>query len=349
MINDNFYYNKIMGDSNQSFKKVFHNKWLSFLNSIELPYSNAMQLRIGSHLRPLLVYWGAALGADNRECSLTDDVSELAICVEILHKTSIIIDDLIDHDIKRHNQTTFHIQYTPEETIIFAVYMMGKAFEKINTLSLRYDNLNSPLNNIYAKTIQEMATGCLSELSLSIEKKYNYEKVVSIICQETSTLIKNSLLMGFMTNKSVMPDTIQIIELIGDKVGFLFQAMNDLEPFCSNKNLIHHKGILNMDFEHSRKNIVLPYIYGSCSIHEKKQLLKSNDIEMILNLYKKHKIEMTIKNDLEKIESEVEIHFQKLEEMQLNISCLKDFYLFYCNIINIAKERLNNNSEEPID
>ena len=49
----------------------------------------------------------------------------------MIHKISIIVDDLIDQDIRRHNASTFHIQYSKEETIIFAVYMIGTAFENI--------------------------------------------------------------------------------------------------------------------------------------------------------------------------------------------------------------------------
>lgn len=240
--NKGIYYNKIMGNSEQSCKQIFHDKWIAFLDNIKLPYSSSIQLRIGSHLRPLLVYWGNALGSSNYEFTMTEDVLELSICVEILHKVSIIIDDLIDNDIKRHNKTTFHIQYTPEETIIFAVYMTGKAFEKINALSQKYNNLKNTLNTIYVKTLQEMANGCLSELRLTAEQRYNYKYIVSIICQETSTLIKNSLLLGFMTTMPKHQEPIQMIELIGDKIGYLFQAMNDLEPFCSACNLIQHKG-----------------------------------------------------------------------------------------------------------
>lgn len=344
------YYNKIMGNTEQSCKHFFHSKWISFLDSITLPYGNAIQLRIGNHLRPLLVYWGNALSAEKADI-LDEDVTELAICVEILHKISIIVDDLIDHDVKRHNSTTFHIQYTPEEAIIFSVYMLGKAFEKINALSQKYNSLNNPLNNIYAKTLQEMASGCLSELTLTTEQRCNYENIVSIICKETSTLIKNSLLLGFMMNIPNNQQTVQMIELIGNKIGYLFQAMNDLEPFCSATNLTRHKGALNMDFEHSRKNIVLPYIYGACSAREKKQLLKSDemDMNMVLSLYEKYKIEEHIKNDLNNIENELEIHFNELGRMQINVPCLKDFQKFYSDIINVAKERLNAASEEPID
>ncbi len=349
--NDNFYYNKIMGDSEQSCKQYFHNKWIAFLDSILMPYGNAIQLRIGNHLRPLLVYWGKALGSANEDNLLDEDTLELAICVETLHKISIIVDDLIDYDVKRHNKTTFHIQYTPEETIIFAVYMLGKAFEKINLLSQKYNYLVNSLNGIYAKTLQEMASGCLSELTMTLEELYNYENIISIICKETSTLIKNSLLLGFITNTPQSPEVIQIIDALGDRIGYLFQTMNDLEPFCSATNLIHHKGSLNMDFEHSRKNIVLPYIFASCSIREKKLLLKSDkrNTKDILDLFEKYKVEKVVKNDIKEIEKEIDKYFDELSTKNINLSCLKDFQKFYASIINIAKERLNSISKIPID
>lgn len=349
--NNETYYNIIMGDSDQSCKQYFHQKWIAFLDSIMMPYGNAIQLKIGNHLRPLLVYWGKALGSDMDEDLLDEEISELAICVETLHKVSIIVDDLIDHDVKRHNKSAFHVQYTSEETIIFAVYMLGKAFEKINLLSLKYSRLANSLNDIYAKTLQDMAKGCLTELTMTPEKLYNYENIVSIICKETSTLIKNSLLLGFLTNIPQSMEAVQIIEVLGDRIGYLFQVMNDLEPFCSATNLIHHKGTLNMDFEHSRKNIVLPYIYASCSIHEKKQLLRTNEMnsDKILLLFEKYEIEKLIRRDIKDTENEIEKYFDELSTKDINKACLKDFQKFYTNIIIIAKERLSSSSEEPID
>lgn len=345
------YYELIMGDDESSFKQIFHTQWLAFLDTLYPPYGNAMQLRVGSHLRPLLVYWGGALGAEIKEKTINEDLLELALCVEILHKTSIIVDDLIDEDVKRHNQLAFHIQFTSEETIIFAVYMLGIAFQKISLLSQKYTHLQSPFLTIYAQTLCQMAAGCLSELTLTPEKRYNYQAIVDIICKETTSLIKNSFLSGFLTNSLYDKNAIEVIEQIGEKVGYLFQVMNDLEPFCADKNLAHHKGTLNFDFNRSRKNIVLPYIYGCCSGAEKTKLLKSDkaDIDLIIHLYQKYQIETVIKNDLTDIEKQLEVHFSELANMQINQSCLIDFKHFYYDIIAIAKKRLGADFLTPID
>lgn len=345
------YYNLIMGDTKQSIKYEFHTRWLTFLDNLYEPYGTALQLRIGSHLRPLLVYWGGALGAEKVEKMRIEDITELAICIEILHKTSIIVDDLIDGDIQRHSKSAFHIQFSPDETIIFAVYMLGTAFAKIFALSQKYAFLQTPFVTMYAQTLCEMATGCLSELTLTQEKRYNYETIVTIMQKETSTLIKNSFLMGFLTNDNLDQNVIVIIERIGEKVGYLFQAMNDMEPFCDDRNLTQHKGTLNFDFNRSRKNIVLPYIYGRCSISEKNKLLedKKVDTTLLLNLYQKYQIGSIIKDDLDNIQRQLEIHFSELEKMQVNQMCLTDFKRFYYEIMQIAKKRLTGESIIPID
>lgn len=345
------YYDYIMGDTDTSVKNTFHKEWLAFLDSLDVPYSNALQLRIGSHLRPLLVYWGYMLGKGQETVQNLKQVTELALCVEILHKVSIIVDDLIDKDIRRHNATTFHIQFSSDETIIFAVYMLGIAFEKLNAAAPETLNLQKDFIKLYAETLHTMAKGCLQELTLSAEKRYHYEKIVDIISQETSTLIKNSMVMGYASTLPTDNTTIDLITDIGDKVGYLFQVMNDLEPFASDSSLAVHKGTLNLDFDRSRKNIVLPYIYGACNVQEKEKLisLSGQNTEYVLKLYAKYHIEELIKNDLSAVEHQIENCFTLLSRQQINQECLKDFIRFYKDIIKIGKSRLRQVSQEPID
>ncbi len=351
MNKDNLYYEYIMGDSDKSIKYLFHKEWIAFLDSIHLPYSKALQLRIGSHLRPLLVYWGYFLGSDIEKIQNLNQITDLALCVEMIHKISIIVDDLIDQDIRRHNASTFHIQYSKEETIIFAVYMIGTAFEKLNCTAEKFPQLSEYFMKLYSQTLRIMAEGCLEELRLDTKSRFDLTKIHSVISMETSTLIKNSLLFGYTSSKYYSNTGILIIEDIGDKVGYLFQVMNDMEPFTSANNLTAHKGSLNLDFERSRKNMVLPYIYGSCSIKEKERLLSPSDFHTayILELYSKYKIEKIMMDDLVRIENQIAKRFIDLEKQLTNQNCLNDFICFYNNIIKIGKARLHQNSQEPID
>ncbi|MBD5443946.1 MAG: hypothetical protein HDR29_00145 [Lachnospiraceae bacterium] len=347
------YYDFIMGDSEESMKAIFHKKWIAFLDELEVPYGKAIQLRIGNHLRPLLVYWGNAMGAESVDTICVDAVTAIALCVEIMHKTSIIIDDLIDADEKRHNKTAFHKQYSQEETIIFAVYFLGKAFQKMNELSTLYPALNSLHMGLFSQTLCSMANGCLQELTLTSESRYDIKKISNIISMETSTLIKNSALLGFIISKSPTNAQIKLLNDIGDKVGYLFQAMNDLEPFSSFENISFHKGSLNTDFERSRKNLIVTYIYGMCSAKEKQRLLESNNspeaIPYMIQLYKKYNIFNVVRDDLKDVESQVDSLLSQLANQQINKQCLDEFHIFFTEIMKIAKDKLFTNTTIEID
>lgn len=347
------YYDFIMGNSNESMNTVFHKKWIAFLDELEVPYGNAIQLRIGNHLRPLLVYWGNAFGAESIDAICVEAVTEMALCVEIIHKTSIIIDDLIDSDERRHNKAAFHKQYSQEEAIIFAVYFLGKAFSRINELSIHYPNIKNISLDIFSKTLCIMANGCLQELTLTADSRYDIQTISNIISMETSTLIKNSALLGFLISRTPNNEQMNLLNDIGDKVGFLFQAMNDLEPFSSYENISLHKGSFNIDFERSRKNLIVAYIYGMCSIKEKQQLKEikntSEAISYMIQLYKKYNIFNVVRNDLKEIEKQVETLINQLERHQINKQCLYEFHKFFEEIMEIANEKLFTYNATEID
>lgn len=347
------YYDFIMGDSEESMKNIFHKKWITFLDELEVPYGKAMQLRIGNHLRPLLVYWGNAIGANSIDTMNVNVATEIALCVEIMHKTSIIIDDLIDADEKRHNRIVFHKQYSLEETIIFAVYLLGKAFQKMNELSVHYPTLNNFSMDLFSKTLCLMANGCLQELTLTETTRYDIKEISHIISLETSSLIRNSALLGFIINR--MPNNLQmdLLNDMGDKVGYLFQAMNDLEPFSSYENISFHKGSVNTDFERSRKNLIVTYIYGMCNTKEKERLLESkNTLETmpyIFQLYKKYNIFDLVRNDLKDIEDQVDSLLKQLANEQVNKQSLSEFRVFFKEIMKIATDKLFTNNTIEID
>lgn len=347
------YYDFIMGSSDESMNIIFHKKWIEFLDELEVPYSKAIQLRIGNHLRPILVYWGNAIGSESIDAICVNVATEVAICVEIMHKTSIIIDDLIDADEKRHNRAAFHTQYSPEETIIFAIYFLGKAFYKMNELSSHYPNLKNISMNIFSKTLCIMASGCLQELTLTENSRYDIQAISNIMCMETSALIKNSALLGFSISRTPNTEQMNLLNDIGDKIGFLFQTMNDLEPFCSYENISLHKGSFNIDFERSRKNLVVPYIYGMCSTKEKQRLkeLKNSPeaIAYMLQLYKKYNIFDIIQNDLENTKNQVELLINQLETQQINKQCLDEFRRFFTEILKVAYEKLVTYNTAEID
>ncbi|WP_265415094.1 polyprenyl synthetase family protein [Streptococcus pyogenes] len=51
-----------------------------------------------------------------------------------MHKASIIIDDIIDQDKKRHGMPTVHQQYSLNEALIISVFLLGKCIEMLSDI-----------------------------------------------------------------------------------------------------------------------------------------------------------------------------------------------------------------------
>lgn len=185
------YYELIMSPNEGMFSHCFNLCWNEKLDSITRPYSDAIQLRIGNQLRPKLTCWGAALNTDRPEELDLRNIAQIASCVEMLHKASVIIDDLIDNDDARHGQKAFHIEFGHDNTVIFALTLLGRGMAGLNDVFMGSKGHCKSVA-LYSETIYRMAEGCLQELALDHTSRYDLHRIRNIIELETITLIKNS-------------------------------------------------------------------------------------------------------------------------------------------------------------
>lgn len=214
---------------------------------LELPskYRDTTQIIHGDRFRPLLVYYGYSLYSKN----LNKQVVSVAVAIELIHKASIIIDDIIDSDNKRHERDTVHVQFTTNEAMIIAVFLLGKAMGLLA-------ELNDIIINSLSSMVMKMCHGTLAELS--IEHNVSVEYVKDIIEEQTSQVIQNSLVMGMKAYDDNINNP--ILEVIGAKTGYLFQALNDCEPYFNTDFLCEYKGNSNFDYNKQRKNLCFAYL-----------------------------------------------------------------------------------------
>ena len=191
---------KLFEDEKQ---KEFISEFAKHFNNIsEKLYFNQIQMNIGHRLRPRLVYWGyminnAASDVSKENISMLADI---AASIEFLHKSSIILDDLIDNDSERHGEPAFHTIYGSENTVLFTLNILSVSMMNLNNIFSQ----NSISHTIYGKsmgvlinTMYKMTLGCLQEQNLSENTIENIEYIKDIIQKETSYLIANSLLIGY--------------------------------------------------------------------------------------------------------------------------------------------------------
>ena len=291
---------------------------------LELPrkYKNTAQITHGDRFRPLLVYYGYYLYSKN----LNKQVVSVAVAIELIHKASIIVDDIIDSDNKRHERDTVHVQFTTNEAMIIAIFLLGKAMGLLS-------ELNDIIINSLSGMVMKMCRGTLTELST--EYNINVEYVKDIMNDQTSQVIQNSLVMGM----KAYDDTINnpVLEVIGAKLGYLFQALNDCEPYFNTDFLCEYKGNGNFDYNKQRKNLCFAYLEQFMTQKERTRILK-NDKRYIYKLIEKYGIFSLISEELKTIETDIFDKLDRLKSEGLNVTRLRCFIKY---AISIAKGRAN--------
>jgi heptaprenyl diphosphate synthase len=327
------------------FLTFYEKNWAEILSDT---YFKTEQFDIGHRIRPRLVYWGFLFSTDDPELLTDADfdaVSKIAVCVEIVHKASLIIDDFIDKDQKRHGKLTLYADVGAEKAIVYALNILGKALQIINQVFYAYTSSKTVYFNSMKSlmlTLQDMTLGVLKELDLEKDMYIDEEKIRGIMFLETSSLMTNSLLLGYYLANKSEKSVYEILKSIGEDFGFAFQVLNDLEPFCSSANSAH-KGQRNMDFTRSRKNICIPILFSKLSSAEKHLLIsaphdKAGDIAQ--RLFEKYRIDTILLEEITNSFKHINYALNILKEGDASSEWVEDFRAFLLSIFEICKNRL---------
>lgn len=336
------YYDLIMGQGENSFTNCFNACWSNQLDQMPKPYADALQLRIGNQLRPKLTCWGAAFNTSKVDELDLLQVAMVASYVEMLHKASIIIDDMIDRDDARHGEKAFHAEFGRDKAVIFALVLLGKGSAGINEV-FRHAQSSYQSVALYSQTIYHMAEGCLEELELNPLSRFDADRIERIIDLETISLIKNSFLLGYWSNNGMDLSIEQNIIKIGENCGYIFQILNDLEPFSDIDQNSAYKGGWNIDMNRNRKNIAVAYIYGAASKQERQSLKAlSGDAlhSLVLELYEKYSIYNEICNEAKALEQQTNDLITALYQSSPHTDSLDDFKIFVHEMVEICFSKL---------
>lgn len=313
------------------FLEFFSNIWEQTL--AELPFEQ-VQLKIGNRIRPQLVFWGYCFGLDDLIVSdeqLTE-LAKMSVSIELIHKSSVILDDWIDGDVCRHGSASCHVELGVPESVLFALNMLSKSLIMAkNTFSEKkffLDSINYLLDIIY-----KMSLGAIKELQLDKNTVQLKSQIKEIIDLETSTLISNSLLIGYRMNTNCKTIAFNIIKSIGDNCGYIFQIMNDLEPFCNIEKSKKYKGTINFDFTNGKKNIIYPIIIDILSERDLQKLRETKDEKTILHLFKKYKIDKFLLEEINQIYAQINNDILLLIKSGCSTNTLVEFKTF-CNSLH---------------
>ena len=324
------------------FLETFEIEWSRLISDYD--FKELCQLNNGNRLRPMLVFWGYLLNKDND--ALFDISNEElhfimnpCVMIESIHKMSLLVDDWIDGDVARHGSTTFHVIYGADTAVLLAMNILLKGF-----LGLSYAH-----EKMYKKTIPlalqisyDMTLGALNEIS-SKGTVFDIVKVKEIVSLETTSIIRNGIVIGYTAGEGADAEIIDLLDDIGYCCGYIFQALNDLEPFGNIDGLVQHKGSLNTDILKNRKNIVVAYIYAWASENELKKLSNLNDSEYISNyitsLINKYHIKVHLLTEISNLQLRIRDRIAKIEMKTGHTDWCKHFNNFIDITVEASKKR----------
>lgn len=294
---------------------IFDNIYNKNLEKFAANYKQASLLTQGNRYRAKLVIWGYLFAGEKDFETNSSYLCDIATAIEFIHKASLIIDDIIDSDDMRYGKPAFHCQFSINEAIVFSINMLGnsiklinKAIDHLGVSCSRILQINTMLSDI----IVSMSTGALQEMNMKI---LSYDEMKQLIILQTSKIISNALVIGYLSGNNINDEVVKILDEIGEKCGFIYQIFNDLEPIFNTEFNKIHKGKVNYDLEKNRKNII--------------SIFDNNELDTL-------SLEVKAQRIFRIVEEEVEAIYLLIDQLKLfcdSDEWIKNFTMFFSNIL----------------
>ena len=154
-----------------------------------------------------------------------DEAIKLATIIEIIHLATLIQDDLpcMDNSDYRRNILSCHKKFDDATAVLFSTDILILAIQKLSKLDIKSSTIDYTIQKI-----REIYVG----QSLDIENQQNKVKneidMLDIYKYKTGSLFSLSLTLPVVISTKSQ-EIIDILELLGYKIGIMFQIKDDLE------------------------------------------------------------------------------------------------------------------------
>jgi len=172
-------------------------------------YANLKEylLRGGKRLRPIaLVMAYRGVGGSDEQASI-----DASICVELLHNSSLIHDDIIDRDELRRGGPTFHAKYRDWHRAVKASgdsehfglslgILGGDILFNLGFKALAYARFDEKLLvkalKLYVEAYQQLIDGVLLDTYLPLSEQVEEKEYLEMVRLKTAALFEKAILIG---------------------------------------------------------------------------------------------------------------------------------------------------------
>ena len=182
-------------------------------------------IRKGRRFRPLLMLLvNSGVGGDWK------GIVELGAAIELLHKASLVHDDLVDGDKLRRGCPTVWKTHGERRAVIIGDVLVGLAFTTVSDWTIANSSPHIPrIFSLFAKAMNYTAIGEFLDVEFESESATNIDTsaVGRMIALKSGTLISTSMEIGGITG-GASDELCQVLAELGMHVGTLFQFVNDV-------------------------------------------------------------------------------------------------------------------------
>lgn len=192
------------------------------------------------------------------------DLTKFALCVELLHNASLVIDDMpcMDNDNYRRGKETIHFKYGSCKAQALVSYFLKKAYgflqsnytelkdkhpsdSKIDSIILSiYDILNKNMGFLGAATGQFIDICPMNAIIKEDSYKKYYksvENILDLIYLKTTTFFEIGFLPAYLLslNRETTPDELEKVHKLVKYFGLAFQISDDFDDIEQDKNRVN--------------------------------------------------------------------------------------------------------------
>ncbi len=214
--------------------------------------------RKGKQMRPMFVFLSAHITG-----GVTESTYRAGILIELLHTATLVHDDVVDDSNERRGFFSINALWKNKIAVLVGDFLLSRG------LLLATQHKDFRLLEIVSDAVRLMSEGELLQIEkarrLDIEEPVYFE----IIRRKTASLIASCCACG-ASSAGADEDTVQLMNLFGEKIGIAFQIKDDLFDYENSSLIGKPTGI---DIKEQKMTLPLIYALNQATSQERKRII----------------------------------------------------------------------------
>ena len=173
----------------------------------------------GKLFRPTLLLLASSVEGASEERAVS-----LAAVAELVHLTSVVHDDSVDHSVLRRGQPTINALFSHQIAVLMGDFLFSKAIAEL----VRLGDLE-PLR-VFTQASNEMTQGELRQLASFDALSFSEDDYYALIRAKTASLVGAACEMGALAGA---PRFRSHMRRFGERLGMAFQVADDLLDYTA--------------------------------------------------------------------------------------------------------------------